>query len=119
YARRFGGTERELMELAYYSPDRPAALARGAAIWARLGRARESCALWIRAARWRDDPEDPTWRRAVVCARLDPGAGDWREIRDYVLTRAPPERRAAIAAELDPSPSPPDAGADSAGGAGT
>ena len=53
-----------------------------------------------RAARWRDDPEDPTWRKAIACARRDPGAGDWREIRNYVISRAGPERRASLAAEL-------------------
>jgi hypothetical protein len=92
-----------LMELAYYTPDRAAGLARGAVVWDRLGRTREGCAQWIRAARWRDDPEDPTWRNAVTCARRDPGAGDWRAIRQYVLDRAPPGRREAIAATLDAS----------------
>jgi hypothetical protein len=105
-ARRFGGTERMLMELAYYSPDRAAGIARGAVVWDRLGRTREACAQWIRAARWRDDPEDPVWRKALACARRDPGAGDARAIRDYVVTRARPERREAIAAELDGRPPP-------------
>jgi tetratricopeptide (TPR) repeat protein len=100
-ARRFGGTERILMELAYHSPDRAAGIGRGAAVWDRVGRPREACAQWIRAARWRDDPEDPVWRTAVACARRDPGAGDSKAIRDYVVNRARPERRAAIAAELD------------------
>jgi hypothetical protein len=100
-AGRWGGTERMLMELAYYSPDRAAGLGRGAVVWERLGRGREACAQWIRAARWRDDPADPTWIKAVACARRDPGAGDWREIRSYVLERAPADRRAAIAAALD------------------
>jgi hypothetical protein len=100
-AGRFGGTERMLMELAYYTPDRAAGLARGAAIWERLGRTREACAQWIRAARWRDDPEDPIWREAVGCTHRDPGAGDWRAIRQYVLDRAAPDRREAIAASLD------------------
>jgi hypothetical protein len=100
-AGRLGGTERMLMELAYRSPDRAAGLARGAAVWDRVGRPREACAQWIRAARWRDDPEDPTWRTAITCARRDPGAGDAREIRGYVLARARPERRAALAASLD------------------
>ena len=101
HAARFGGTERMLMELAYATPDRALGLARGAAVWEQLGRPREACAQWIRAARWRDDAEDPTWRTAVACARRDPGAGDWREIRGYVLARARPERRAALAAALD------------------
>ncbi|HEY7376190.1 MAG TPA: hypothetical protein VIF57_28775 [Polyangia bacterium] len=119
-ARRFGGTDRMLMELAYHSPDRPAGIARGAAVWDRLGRTREACAQWIRAARWRDDPEDPVWRAAVACARRDPGAGDARAIRDYVLTRARPERREVIAAALDGRPPPPvDGGApDGEGGEG-
>jgi tetratricopeptide (TPR) repeat protein len=103
-AGRFGGTERLLMELTYHSPDRAAALARGAAVWDRIRRPREACAQWIRAARWRDDPEDPVWRTALACARLDPGAGDAKAIRDYVLSRARPERRDAIAAELDGRP---------------
>jgi hypothetical protein len=115
-ARRLGGTQRMLMEMTYYSPDRAGALARGAAVWERLGRPREACADWIRAARWRDDPEDPTWRRAIDCARADPGAGDWREIRAYALQRARPEQRDALAASLDaPATSPPqepDAGAE-------
>jgi tetratricopeptide (TPR) repeat protein len=101
HVSRFGGTERMLMELAYATPDRALGLARGATVWERLGRPREACAQWIRAARWRDDAEDPTWRTAVACARHDPGAGDWREIRGYVLARARPERRAALAAALD------------------
>jgi hypothetical protein len=100
-ARRFGGTERMLMELAYASPDRADGLARGAAVWERLGKEREACVQWIRAARWRDEPEDPTWRRAISCARRDPGVGDWRAIRAYVLERARPERRASLAASLD------------------
>jgi tetratricopeptide (TPR) repeat protein len=105
-AGRFGGTDRMLMELAYHTPDRAAGIARGAALWDRLGRPREACAQWIRAARWRDDPEDPVWRTALACARRDPGAGDARAIRDYVVGRARPERREAIAAELDGRPPP-------------
>ena len=100
-AARLGGTERMLMELVYATPDRAEGLARCAAVWERLGRAREACAQWMRAAKWRDDAEDPTWRKAISCARRDPGAGDWREIRGYVLSRARPERRAALAATLD------------------
>ena len=100
-AERFGGTERMLMELAFATPDRAVGLARGAAIWERLGRGREACAQWVRAARWRDDPEDPTWRHAIACTRRDPGAGDWREIRSYVLARARPDRRADLARALD------------------
>jgi hypothetical protein len=100
-AGRFGGTERMLMELAYASPDRADGLARGAVVWERLGKGREACVQWIRAARWRDEPEDPTWRRAISCARRDPGVGDWRAIRGYVLERARPERRASLAASLD------------------
>ena len=103
-AGRLGGTERMLMELVYHSPDRAAGIARGAAVWERLGRPREACAQWIRAARWRDDPEDPVWRKAIACARRDPGAGDAKAIRDYVISRARPERRDAIAAELDGRP---------------
>jgi hypothetical protein len=105
-ARRFGGTERTLMELAYHSPDRAVGLARGAVVWERIGRPREACAQWIRAARWRDDPEDPVWQKALACARRDPGAGDPKAIRDYVLNRARPERRDAIAAALDGRPPP-------------
>jgi tetratricopeptide (TPR) repeat protein len=110
-ARRYGGADRMLMELAYHTPDRAAGLARGAAVWDRLGRPREACARWIEAARWRDDPEDPLWLQAISCARRDPGAGDWREIREYVLGRAKPERREALAAALDGT-TPVDAGAD-------
>jgi hypothetical protein len=117
-AGRFGGTERMLMELVYYTPDRAAGLARGAAVWERVGRPREACAQWIRAARWRDDPEDPTWRKALACTRADPGAGDPKAIRDYVVSRARPERRDAIAATLDGHPAPADGGA-SATDAGT
>ncbi len=102
-ASRLGGTERMLMELAYASPDRADGLARGAVVWERLGKGREACGQWIRAARWRDEPEDPTWRRAISCARRDPGVGDWRAIRGYVLERARPERRASLAASLDAS----------------
>ncbi|HZL18617.1 MAG TPA: hypothetical protein VFG23_12820 [Polyangia bacterium] len=100
-AGRFGGTDRMLMELTFHSPDRAAGLARGAAVWDRLGRTREACAQWIRAACWRDQPGDPLWRTAISCARRDPGAGDWRAIRAYVLDRARPEDRDALAAALD------------------
>jgi tetratricopeptide (TPR) repeat protein len=111
-ARRFGGTERMLTELVYHTPDRAAAIARGAVVWEKIGRPREACAQWIRAARWRDDPDDPTWRSAIACARRDPGAGDAKAIRDYVVSRARPERRDAIAAELDGRPPlAPDGGA--------
>jgi hypothetical protein len=112
---RFGGTARILMELAFHTPDRPSGLARGALVWERLGRRREACAQWIRAARWRDEPADPLWIRAITCARSDPGAGSWQEIRAYVLARAKPEQRAALAATLDGLPPPtltPDGGAD-------
>jgi hypothetical protein len=114
-ARRYGGTERMLMELTYHTPDRAAGLARGAAVWDRLGRPREACAQWISAARWRDDPEDPTWRTAIACARRDPGAGDWHELRDYVLNRAKPDRREALAAALDGRSDSVDAGTTDAG----
>ena len=116
-AGRYGGTDRMLMELAYHTPDRAAGLARGAVVWERVGRPREACAQWIRAARWRDQPGDPLWVKAVSCTRRDPGAGDWQEIRAYVLGRARPERRDAVAAALDGTPPPasqPDAGGDGA-----
>jgi hypothetical protein len=100
-AARFGGTERMLMELTYASADRAEGLARGAAVWERLGRGREACAQWIRAARWRDEPEDPLWRTAIACARKQPGVADWKEIRGYVLGRARPDRRAKLAELLD------------------
>ncbi len=100
-AGRFGGTERMLTELAFHTPDRASGLARGAHIWEQVGRAREACAQWIRAARWRDDPEDPLWLTAIACTRRDPGAGDWREIRAYVLDRTPPADRDDAAARLD------------------
>ncbi len=119
-AGRFGGTDRMLMELTFQTPDRATGLARGATVWERLGRPREACAQWIRAARWRDQPEDPLWLKAITCARSDPGAGSWQEIRAYVLGRARPDRRQALAAILDGSLRPPagasregvDAGAD-------
>jgi hypothetical protein len=66
-----------------------------------LGRPREACAQWIRAARWRDEPADPLWLKAISCARKDPGAGSWQEIRAYVLARARPDQREAVAAALD------------------
>ena len=108
-AGRFGGTERMLAELTFHTPDRASGLARGAEIWERVGRPREACAQWIRAARWRDRPQDPSWPaqglplwvKAVSCARRDPGAGDWQEIRSYLLDRAPVEERDQIAATLD------------------
>ena len=88
-------------------------------MWEKLGRPREACAEWIRAARWRDDPEDPIWRTAIACARRDPGAGDAKAIRDYVVSRARPERREAIAAALDGRPPPaPDGGAPAPDGGG-
>jgi tetratricopeptide (TPR) repeat protein len=114
-AGRFGGTDRMLSELTFHTPDRAAGLARGAAVWDQLGRPREACAQWIRAARWRDQPTDPLWVKAISCARKDPGAGSWKEIRAYVLGRARPEQRDAVAAALDGRPQPvaADAGAAS------
>jgi hypothetical protein len=100
-AGRFGGTERMLTELTYHTPDRASGLARGAQVWERVGRPREACAQWIQAARWRDEPEDPLWLKAIACTRRDPGAGDWREIRAYVLDRTPPADRDDAAARLD------------------
>jgi hypothetical protein len=41
------------------------------------------------------------WRTAIACARKQPGVADWKEIRGYVLGRARPDRRAALAATLD------------------
>jgi len=112
-AGRFGGTDRMLTELTFHTPDRAAGLAQGAAVWEQLGRPREACAQWIRAARWRDEPADPLWLRAISCARKDPGAGSWQEIRAYVLVRARPEQRDSLAAALDgrPPPATVDAGA--------
>jgi len=111
-AGRFGGTERMLGELVFHTRDRASGLARGAEVWERVGRPREACAQWIRAARWRDQPDDPLWVKAISCARRDPGAGDWREIRAYVLERAPAARRDELAAKLDDRPWPPPAPAD-------
>ena len=105
-ARRFGGTERMLMELAYHTPDRAAAWRAARRSGSASAAPREACAQWIRAARWRDDPEDPVWRNAVACTRRDPGAGDWQAIRQYVLDRAPADRRDAIAATLDAAANP-------------
>jgi tetratricopeptide (TPR) repeat protein len=117
-AGRFGGSERMLMELVYHSPERAAGLARGAAVWERVGRPREACAQWIRAARWRDDPEDPAWRKAYACARRDPGVADATAIRDYVTTRARPERREALVAALEGRPAPAGDGTAAAAGDG-
>jgi len=105
-AGRLGGTDRMLTELTFHTPDRAAGLARGAAVWEQLRRPREACAQWIRAARWRDEPADPLWAKAIACARNDPGAGSWQEIRAYVLARARPEQRAVLAATLDGRPPP-------------
>ncbi len=118
-AGRFGGTDRMLTELTFHTPDRAAGLARGAAVWDQLGRPREACAQWIRAARWRDEPADPLWDKAISCARKDPGAGSWQEIRAYVLGRARPAEREALAAALDgTSSTTSDAGAGAEGDAG-
>lgn len=114
-AGRFGGTDRMLTELTFHTPDRAAGLARGAAVWEQVGRPREACAQWIRAARWRDEPADPLWLKAISCARKDPGAGSWQEIRAYVLARARPEQRDALAAALDGPRPPGPAGAVDAG----
>jgi len=115
-AGRFGGTDRMLSELTFFTPDRAAGLARGATVWERLGRPREACAQWIRAARWRDEPADPLWLKAISCARKDPGAGSWQEIRAYVLARARPEQRETLAPALD-GISLPDAGVAGPAGA--
>jgi hypothetical protein len=101
-AGRIGGAERKLTDLIYFTPDRYQGLLRAAAIWEQVGQGRLACASWLRAARWRDEPEDPAWRRAIACTRQDPGTGDFRAITAYVLERAPAERRAALARELDP-----------------
>jgi hypothetical protein len=101
-AGRIGGSERKLVDLVYFSPDRYQGLVRAAGIWERVGQVRHSCAAWLRAARWRDEPDDPAWGRAIACMRRDAGAGDWRPVLRYVLDRTPPERRAAVAAALDP-----------------
>ena len=100
-AGRIGGAERKLTDLVYFSPDRHEGMVRAAQVWIRVGQARLACVAWLRAARWRDDLDDPAWRRAIDCTRGDPGAGDWRAIRRYVLDRAPGGRRAEIAAALD------------------
>jgi len=105
-AGRIGGSERKLLDLVYFTSDRYQGLVRAAGVWDRVGQVRLSCAAWLRAARWRDEPGDPAWGRAVACMRRDPGAGDWRSVMAYVLDRTPPERRAAAAAALDP-PGPP------------
>ncbi|MEA2696417.1 MAG: hypothetical protein QOI66_688, partial [Myxococcales bacterium] len=104
--RRFGGVERKLTDMIYYTPDRFDGFLRAAAVWQRVERPREACVQRVRAARWRDDPEDPTWRDAIACTRGDPGAGDWRAIRQYVLDRAPEEKREALAASLDSGDNP-------------
>ncbi|HTB58967.1 MAG TPA: hypothetical protein VLC06_13900 [Polyangia bacterium] len=114
-AGRFGGTDRMLTELTFHTPDRAAGLARGAAVWEQLHRPREACAQWIRAARWRDEPADPLWLKAISCARKDPGAGSWQEIRAYVLARAHPEQRDALAAALDGTQPPGPGGGDPEG----
>ena len=102
-AGRFGGTERMLMELVYHSPDRAAGIARGAAVWdASGGRARPARSGSARRA-------GATTRRirrgeGVACARRDPGAGDAKAIRDYVIGRARPEPRDVLAAALEGRP---------------
>jgi hypothetical protein len=101
-AGRIGGSERKLVDMVYFTPDRYQGLVRAANIWDRVGQVRHACAAWLRAARWRDEPDDPAWGRAIACMRHDPGAGDWRSVLSYVLDRTPPERRAAAAAALDP-----------------
>jgi hypothetical protein len=105
-AGRIGGSERKLVDLVYFTPDRYQGLVRAANIWERVGQVRHACAAWLRAARWRDEPDDPVWGRAIACMRRDPGAGDWRSVLSYVLARTPPERRAAAAAALDPGATP-------------
>lgn len=100
-ARRFGGVERKLTDLVYYSPDRYDGFLRAAAVWERVGHPRHACVQRLQAARWRDDPDDPLWRDAVACTHADPGAGDWRAIRQYVLDRTAPDRRDVVAASLD------------------
>ncbi len=100
-AGRVGGTERKLIDMVFYTPDRSAGLQRAARVWERVGQPRAACAAWLRAARWNDEPEDDLWRKVIACTRQDPGAGDWQAVRRYVLERAAPERREALAATLD------------------
>ena len=92
-AGRIGGAERKLTDLIYFSADRYLGLVRAATVWQRVGQGRLACVAWLRAARWRDEVDDPAWRQAMDCTRGDPGAGDWRAIRQYVLDRAPADRR--------------------------
>ncbi len=105
FAGRTGGAERKLVDLVYFTADRYEGLLRAASVWERVGQVRLGCAAWLRAARWRDEPDDPAWGRAIACMRRDPGAGDWRSVLAYVLDRTPPEGRAGAAAALDPSES--------------
>jgi len=105
-AGRIGGSERKLVDLVYFTPDRHQGLVRAAGIWERVGQVRHACAAWLRAARWRDEPDDPAWARAIACMHRDPGAGDWRSVLAYVLDRTAPERRAAAVAALDPDATP-------------
>jgi hypothetical protein len=105
-AGRLGGAERKLVDLVYFTPDRYLGLVRTAGIWERVGQGRLGCVAWLRAARWRDEIDDPAWGRALACLRRDPGAGDGRSVLAYVLDRTPPERRSAAAATLDPTEAP-------------
>jgi hypothetical protein len=104
-AGRIGGAERKLVDLVYFTPDRYQGLVRAALVWERVGQVRQSCAAWLRAARWRDEPGDAAWGRAIGCMRRDPGAGNWRSVLAYVLDRTPPGRRAAVEAALVPDES--------------
>ena len=110
-ARRYGGTERMLMELAYTRPIArrawPAARRSGIAWAGRARPARSGSAPHAGAT----TPRIRSGARRIACARRDPGAGNWREIRGYVLGRAKPERREALAAALDGNAGTADGGA--------
>jgi hypothetical protein len=109
-----------LTELTYYSPDRAAGIARGAGVWERVGgRARRARSGSARRG-------GGTIRRTRCGARRwrARGAIRARAIRRRSATTSSaargPERREAIAAELDGRPPPvADGGVADAGDAGS
>ena len=87
-AGRIGGTDRKLVDLVYYSPDRGEGYERAAHVWERVGQVRRACRAWEDAAR-NGPPADPRWCDVIACVRQDPGVADADQVARIVHERAP------------------------------
>jgi len=87
-AGRFGGAERKLRELVFFSRDRAAANERAAHVWQVVGRSRQECTAWKHATRV-GAVDDPRWCELLACVKRDPGAGDAATVAAHIRARAP------------------------------